>query len=86
LLFTLGVSVFTGFLFGLVPAISASRPNLAAALVVSEMALAVILVIGAALLIRTFLKLEAVDPGFETHNVLTIAMSVSEPLPEDRAC
>jgi len=97
LLFTLGVSVFTGILFGVVPAISASRPNLAAtlnenssrssmgfrsgklrsALVVSEMALALILVIGAALLIRTFLKLEAVDPGFETHNVLTMAMSVS---------
>jgi putative ABC transport system permease protein len=97
LLFTLGVSVFTGILFGLVPAISASRPNLAAtlnengsrsgmgirsgklrsALVVSEMALALILVIGAALLIRTFLKLEAVDPGFETHNVLTMSMSVS---------
>ena len=97
LVFTLGVSVFTGILFGLVPAISASRPNLAAtlnengsrssmgfrsgklrsALVVSEMALALILVIGAALLIRTFLKLEAVDPGFETHNVLTMAMSVS---------
>ncbi len=97
LVFTLGVSVFTGILFGLVPAISASRPNLAAtlnengsrssmgfrsgklrsALVVSEMALALILVIGAALLIRTFLKLEAVDPGFETHNLLTMAMSVS---------
>jgi putative ABC transport system permease protein len=97
LLFTLGVSVFTGVLFGLVPAISASRPNLAAtlnengnrasmgirsgklrsALVVSEMALALILVIGAALLIRTFEKIEAVHPGFETRNMLTMAMSVS---------
>jgi putative ABC transport system permease protein len=97
LLFTLGVSVITGVLFGLVPAISASRPNLAAtlnengnrasmgyrsgklrsALVVSEMALALILVIGAALLIRTFMKLEAVHPGFETRNVLTMAMSMS---------
>jgi putative ABC transport system permease protein len=97
LLFTLGVSVFTGIVFGLVPAISASRPNLVATLnengsrsgmgirsgklrsilVVSEMALALVLIIGAALLIRTFLKLEAVDPGFETHNVLTMAMSVS---------
>jgi predicted permease len=97
LLFTLGVSVFTGIVFGLVPAISASRPNLAAtlnesgsrsglgvrsgklrsALVVSEMALALILVIGAALLIRTFLKLESVDPGFETHNVVTMTMSFS---------
>jgi putative ABC transport system permease protein len=51
--------------------------KLRSALVVSEMALALILVIGAALLIRTFLKLEAIDPGFETHNVLTMAMSVS---------
>ena len=97
LLFTLGVSLFTGILFGLVPAISASRPNLAASLnenssrsglgfrhgkirsllVISEMALALVLVIGAALLIRTFLKLEDVDPGFTTHNVLTAAMSLS---------
>lgn len=97
LLFTLGVSLLTGILFGIVPAISASRPNLVAALnesrslsgfgfrggklrsvlVVSEMALALVLVIGAALLIRTFLKLQAVDPGFDTHNVLTMAMSIS---------
>ena len=97
LLFTLGVSLFTGILFGLVPAISASRPNLATSLnenssrsglgfrhgkirsllVISEMALALVLVIGAALLIRTFLKLEDVDPGFTTHNVLTATMSIS---------
>jgi putative ABC transport system permease protein len=97
LLFTLGISVFTGVLFGLFPAVSVSRPNLAAtlnesgsrsgisfrssklrsALVVSEMALALILVIGAALLIRTYLKLQAVDPGFDPHNVLTMAMSIS---------
>jgi putative ABC transport system permease protein len=97
LLFTLGISVLTGVLFGLVPAISASRPNLSATLndsgsrsgmgfrggklrsvlVVSEMGLALVLVIGAALLIRTFLKLQAVDPGFDTHNVLAMAMSIS---------
>jgi putative ABC transport system permease protein len=97
LLFTLGISLFTGVLFGLVPAFSASHPNLAASLnensnrsglgfrhgkirsllVISEMALALVLVIGAALLIRTFLKLEDVDPGFTTHNVLTAAMSLS---------
>ena len=97
LLFTFGVSVLTGILFGLVPAFSASRPNLAATLnessnrsgvgfrsgkvrsllVVSEMALALILVIGATLLIRTFLKLQAVDPGFDTHNVITMAMSIT---------
>jgi putative ABC transport system permease protein len=97
LLFTLGVSLLTGILFGLVPAMSASRKNLAAALnessnragvgfrsgkvrsvlVVSEMALALVLVIGSALLIRTFMKLQSVDPGFDTHNVLTMAMSIS---------
>jgi predicted permease len=97
LLFTLGVSVLTGILFGLAPAISASRPNLVAALnessnrsgvgfrsgklrsalVISEMALALVLVIGAALLIRTFMKLEAVNPGYDTRNVLTMAMSIS---------
>ena len=46
-------------------------------LVISEMALALVLVIGAALLIRTFMKLQSVDPGFDTHNVLTMAMSIS---------
>jgi putative ABC transport system permease protein len=97
LLFTLAISVLTGIFFGLVPAITASRKNLAAilnessnragvgfrsgkvrsVLVVSEMALALVLVIGAALLIRTFMKLQAVDPGFDTHNVITMAMSIS---------
>jgi len=97
LLFTLGVSAVTGILFGLVPAVSAARPNLAATLsesssrsgvgfrsgkmrsllVVSEMALALILVIGAGLLVRTFMNLQAVDPGFDTHNVLTMAMSIN---------
>ena len=97
LLFTLGVSLLTGIVFGLVPAISASLPNLATSLnenssrsglgfrhgkirsilVISEMALALVLVIGAALLIRTFLKLQDVDPGFTAHNVLTATMSIS---------
>jgi predicted permease len=97
LLFTLAISVLTGILFGLVPAIGAARKNLAAVLnessnragvgfrsgkvrsllVVSEMALALVLVIGAALLIRTFMKLQSVDPGFDTHNVLTMSMSIS---------
>jgi predicted permease len=97
LLFTLGVSLLTGIVFGLVPAISASLPNLATSLnesssrsglgfrhgkirsilVIGEMALALVLVIGAALLIRTFLKLEDVNPGFTTHNVLTATMSIS---------
>jgi putative ABC transport system permease protein len=46
-------------------------------LVVSEIALALVLVTGAALLIRTFLKLEDVNPGFTTHNVLSASMSIS---------
>lgn len=97
LLFTFGVSVLTGILFGLFPAISTSRINLANALkesssqagvglrtgkvrsvlVIGEVALALVLVVGASLLIRTFMKLQAVDPGFDTHNVLTMAMSLS---------
>jgi putative ABC transport system permease protein len=97
LLFTLGISLVTGIAFGLLPALSVSRPNLAATLnengsrvgigfrrgklrsvlVVSETALALILVIGAALLIRTLMKLQAVEPGFETSNVLSMAMSMS---------
>ena len=51
--------------------------TLRSGLVVGEMALTLILVIGAALLVRTFLRLQAVDPGFTTHNVLTMAMSMS---------
>src|SRR4051812_12222308 len=46
-------------------------------LVITEVALALILVVGSGLLIRTFMKLQAVDPGFDTHNVLTMAMSLS---------
>jgi putative ABC transport system permease protein len=96
-LFTLGISILTGLIFGLFPAISASRGNLAATLnensshtsmgvrrgtlrstlVIAEMALTVVLVIGAALLIRTFMNLEAVNPGFTTHNVVSMSMSVS---------
>jgi putative ABC transport system permease protein len=97
LLFTLGISILTGIVFGLVPSITASRANLAAALnengshasigvrsgklrsalVIAEMALTVVLVVGAALLIRTFMKLESVDPGFAMHNVISMSMSVS---------
>jgi putative ABC transport system permease protein len=97
LLFTLSLSVLTGILFGLVPAVSASRANLVASLnesgsrtgtgfrsasfrsilVVTEIALALVLVIGSTLLIRTYINLQAVDPGFDTHNTLTMAMSIS---------
>ncbi len=97
LLFTIGVSLLTGILFGLVPAIGASRPDLnttlkessnrsgtgfrhnitRSLLVVSEVSLALVLLIGAALLIRTFVALRHVNPGFNPHDVLTMEMSLT---------
>jgi predicted permease len=95
--FTLGVSMLTGILFGLFPAMSASRADLnsslkegsnrsgtgfrqgkaRALLVVSETSLALVLLIGAALLIRTFAALRGVDPGFDSHNIVTMEMSLT---------
>jgi putative ABC transport system permease protein len=97
LAFTIGVSLFTGILFGLFPAIGACRPDLNSTLkessnragtgfhqskvrsllVVSEISLAMVLLIGAALLIRTFLALHKVNPGFDPHNILTMEMSLT---------
>ncbi len=97
LVYSLLVSLFTGILFGLIPAISASREDLSATLkesgsrsgsglrqnktrsilVVTEMTLALILLVGAALMIRTFAALRSVKPGFDAHNVLTMEMSLS---------
>jgi putative ABC transport system permease protein len=97
LAFTLGVSLLTGILFGLFPAIGASRPDLNSTLkessnragtgfhqskarsllVISEISLAMVLLIGAALLIRTFLALHRVNPGFDPHNILTMEMSLT---------
>ena len=97
LVFTILVAVATGLLFGLIPALQTSRPDLAATLkensgrsgtgfrqnkartllAVSEIALAVVLLIGAALLIRTSIALGAVNPGFDAENVLTMRMSLT---------
>jgi putative ABC transport system permease protein len=97
LLFTLGVSLLTGILFGLFPAIGASRPDLnttlkessnrsgtgfrhnitRSLLVISEVSLALVLLIGAALLIRTFVALRHVNPGFDARDVLTMEMSLT---------
>ena len=49
-------------------------------LVVCEVSLALVLLIGAALLIRTLIALRDVDPGFDSHNVLTLEMSLNGPL------
>jgi predicted permease len=98
LLFTLGVSILTGLVFGLVPALKCSQPNLAESLkeegrgssgvrhrtqrflVVAEMAMAVVLLIGAGLMIRSLAKLWGVNPGFDSHGVLTFGISSPKPL------
>lgn len=95
--FTLTLSLLTGIVFGLFPALAASKADLNLALkesssrtgtgfrqgrarsllVVSEVSLAVVLLIGAALLIRSFAALRAVDPGFDARHVLTMEMSLN---------
>ena len=97
LAFTMLVSLVTGVIFGLIPALHSSKIDLTTALkeasgragtglrhnrtrsvlVVIEVALALVLLIGSALLIRTAVALSTVDPGFDTHNVLTMRMSLS---------
>ncbi len=95
--FTAVVSLATGLLFGVAPALHAARSDLSgtlrdgtgsssgrhnrvrSALVVLEIALALTLVIGSGLLIRTSLALRAVAPGFDASNVLTMRMSFTGP-------
>ena len=97
LLFTLGIALLTGLLFGVVPALQVSRQNLRdtlhesgtrttagiggrrirGALVVAEVALSLVLLIGAALLLRSFSELRDIDPGFSPSNVLTMQMSMT---------
>jgi predicted permease len=97
LAFTLGLALATGIVFGLFPALQASRSDLISTLkesgarsgvglrqnkarsllVVTEMALAIVLLVGAGLLIRTFSALHNVNPGFDPHNVLTMDTSLA---------
>jgi putative ABC transport system permease protein len=95
LLFTFSISLVTTVLFGLVPALVASKPDLnqvlkesgrgttggrrrlRETLVVAELALALMLLVGAGLLMNSFLKLQAVDPGFNPSNVLTMTTSLA---------
>jgi len=93
LLFTLGISLLAGIIFGLAPAwkaaqgsigstmresgrgVAASRSGAQKLFVVCEMAMALVLLIGAGLMIRTLFQLWKLDPGFEPKNVLTFSVS-----------
>jgi putative ABC transport system permease protein len=93
--FALVVSLLTGALVGLVPGLRASRVDVQAALkgddgpsghrsrsalVLSQVALSLILLIATALLVRSLLRLEAIDPGFRSDNVLAVDLN----LPRER--
>ena len=93
LLYTLGISVLTGIIFGLIPALKTLRPDSHETLkeggrgssgarhraqnvfIVVEMAMAVVLLIGSGLMIRTLSALGNINPGFDPHNVLTFSIS-----------
>ncbi len=107
LLFTFLVSLASGVLFGMAPALRISRLDLSATLkdasrgsagssavwgrgnslrrllVIAELALCVMLLIGAGLLIRSFAHLQNVSPGFNAKNVLTLELTLSGPKYKD---
>jgi putative ABC transport system permease protein len=95
--FTLGVTLLTGLVFGLVPALQLSKTDLneslkegrgagggarknriRGVLVAAELAIAVVLLIGAGLLIQSFWRLQHVDSGLQARNVLTFNVAVPE--------
>jgi putative ABC transport system permease protein len=96
LAFTAAVTLLTGLIFGLVPALQSSRPNLnetmnetgrgstegrrrqlvRGALVVLEVASALVLLVSSGLLIKSFWRLQQVDPGFNPDNTLTLSVSL----------
>lgn len=95
LVFTMFVSLLTGVVFGLAPALEASKLDLTdtlkeggrggtpsvsrhrvrSLLIVSEIALSLVLLIGAGLLIRSFMRIQEVDAGFNAENLLTVQIS-----------
>jgi putative ABC transport system permease protein len=93
LLFTGGITLVLGLLFGLAPAIQAARPalhgmlkdgvrssqgggTLRATLVISEVALAIVLLVGAGLMLKSFRRWVSVDPGFVAEKVLSLRVSL----------
>ncbi len=105
LLFTIGISVVTGVLFGLAPATQTSRLDIQGTLregglgshiersggrlrqilVAAEFAMALIILAGAGLLIRSINGLQRIDPGFDPDNILTVSLSLPNPKYEDDA-
>ena len=96
LAFTLGLTLLTGIIFGLAPALEATRFDLQDALkeggknvggnartaylrnafVVTQVALALVLLVGAGLLVKSLSRLQSVDPGFNPDNLLTVRVSL----------
>src|SRR5215471_10861117 len=96
LAFTIGLTLLTGILFGLVPALEASRFDLSEPLkesgksviggtrakrmrnvfVVAQVALALVLLVGAGLLMKSLNRLQSVVPGFDPHNLLTMRVNL----------
>ena len=96
--FTLGVTLLTGLLFGLAPALQSTRPNLIPALknetvvvtgggrrwelrrllVILQVALSLVLLVGAGLFARSLRNLKAVDDGYDTDQVVTMALDPAQ--------
>ena len=106
LAFTLGLSVIAGLVFGAIPVLKYSRPELAASLkdssrgssegrerhrarntlVVAQVALAAVLLVASGLMVRTFLAIRDVPPGFvKPEEVLTLRISIPQALISDEA-
>jgi putative ABC transport system permease protein len=108
LAFTCAISLITGIVFGLVPALQASSPNVTgwlkdgargasggprrnlarSVLVVSEVALSLMLLVGAGLLLKSFVRLLNTHPGFDANQVVTLDIPLSRQrydTPEKRA-
>jgi putative ABC transport system permease protein len=94
--FTFGLSLATGLIFGLAPALQATRRDLRegmngegrgitgrherlrSALVMAEIALALVLLTGAGLLVRSFLRMRSVNPGFRPANILAVTVDLPD--------